>query len=138
MPARRKKKKGSSLAWLAWGLNVTGLLAILAVLGFYWAINPLQTTQGGIVNPLLAPAVPSHTPIPTGFYLPTVTRNPLSTPIVVQTPTPFVLLNGQRSVVIGFSVSRRPIEVYQFGQGEKQKMIVAGIHGGYEWNTIVL
>jgi predicted deacylase len=58
--------------------------------------------------------------------------------IVVESPTPFVLANGTRPAVIGFSVSGRPIEVYTFGQGEKQRMIVAGIHGGYEWNTIAL
>ncbi len=40
--------------------------------------------------------------------------------------------------MIGYSVSRRPIEVYTFGQGERQRLIVAGIHGGYEWNTIAL
>ena len=28
--------------------------------------------------------------------------------------------------------------MYTFGNGEKQRMIVAGIHGGYEWNTIAL
>jgi predicted deacylase len=35
-------------------------------------------------------------------------------------------------------VAGRPLEVYQFGIGPVEKMIVAGIHGGYEWNTIVL
>jgi predicted deacylase len=30
------------------------------------------------------------------------------------------------------------LEVYTFGQGETQVMIAAGIHGGYEWNTIAL
>jgi hypothetical protein len=39
---------------------------------------------------------------------------------------------------MGYSVSGRPIEVYAFGNGEREKMIVAGIHGGYEWNTIAL
>jgi hypothetical protein len=58
--------------------------------------------------------------------------------IVVQTPTPFILSGGKRPQVIGYSVSGRPIEVYIFGNGESQRMIVAGIHGGYEWNTIAL
>jgi len=40
--------------------------------------------------------------------------------------------------VIGYSVSNRPLEVYTFGNGPNQRMIVAGIHGGYEWNTIAL
>jgi protein MpaA len=40
--------------------------------------------------------------------------------------------------VIGFSVAGRPIEVYSFGSGKKQYLLVAGIHGGYEGNTIAL
>jgi len=40
--------------------------------------------------------------------------------------------------IIGHSVAGRPLEVYQFGNGPIEKMIVAGIHGGYEWNTIEL
>jgi murein tripeptide amidase MpaA len=35
-------------------------------------------------------------------------------------------------------VAGRPIEAYTFGTGERQYLIVAGIHGGYEWNTIAL
>jgi len=30
------------------------------------------------------------------------------------------------------------LEVYRFGTGGRQLLIVAGIHGGYEWNTIAL
>ncbi|HEY43168.1 MAG TPA: hypothetical protein G4O11_04220 [Anaerolineae bacterium] len=41
-------------------------------------------------------------------------------------------------IVIGHSVDGRPLEVYQFGSGPIKRMIVAGIHGGYEWNTITL
>jgi predicted deacylase len=32
----------------------------------------------------------------------------------------------------------RPLEVYRFGNGEPAYMIIAGIHGGYEWNTVEL
>jgi protein MpaA len=49
-----------------------------------------------------------------------------------------VLANGPRAPVIGFSVAGRRIEVYTFGVGEKEYLIVAGIHGGYEGNTIAL
>jgi predicted deacylase len=41
-------------------------------------------------------------------------------------------------LVIGYSVAGRPLEVYQFGLGPRKLMIVAGIHGGYEWNTTAL
>jgi protein MpaA len=46
--------------------------------------------------------------------------------------------SGLKSQVIGFSVEERPLVVYQVGQGDRKRMIVAGIHGGYEWNTIAL
>jgi predicted deacylase len=70
--------------------------------------------------------------------LPTVTPHPRSTAIVFSSPTPFVLPEGQEPRVIGHSVSGKPLEVYAFGGGERRRMIVAGIHGGYEWNTIAL
>lgn len=41
-------------------------------------------------------------------------------------------------MVIGHSVAGRPLEVYQFGTGLSERLIIAGIHGGYEWNTIAL
>ena len=41
-------------------------------------------------------------------------------------------------MVIGTSVAGRPLEVYRFGYGAQARMVVAGIHGGYEWNTIAL
>jgi predicted deacylase len=41
-------------------------------------------------------------------------------------------------LVIGYSVEGRPLEVYRFGNGHRNLLIVAGIHGGYEWNTIEL
>ena len=40
--------------------------------------------------------------------------------------------------MLGYSVSGRPLEVYRFGSGETVRLIVAGIHGGNEWNTIAL
>lgn len=39
---------------------------------------------------------------------------------------------------IGYSVEGRPLEVFRFGNGPRNLLIVAGIHGGYEWNTIML
>lgn len=40
--------------------------------------------------------------------------------------------------VIGSSVEDRDIEVYTFGDGEKHLLFVGGIHGGYEWNSVLL
>ena len=40
--------------------------------------------------------------------------------------------------VIGYSVEKRPITGYYFGHGQRTVVFVGGIHGGYEWNTILL
>jgi len=40
--------------------------------------------------------------------------------------------------MIGESVGGRPLIVHQFGDGERAIMIIADIHGGYEWNTRAL
>lgn len=39
---------------------------------------------------------------------------------------------------IGFSYDNHPIISYQIGTGETHVMFIGGIHGGYEWNTILL
>ena len=53
-------------------------------------------------------------------------------------PTPLQFVVEQPSEIIGYSVEGRPLEVYIFGNGERERMIVAGIHGGDEWNTVTL
>jgi hypothetical protein len=39
---------------------------------------------------------------------------------------------------IGETVGGRDLIVHQFGSGEHVRMVIAGIHGGYEWNTSAL
>jgi hypothetical protein len=64
------------------------------------------------------------------------------TPAVILTPTPTIFLTqptfAEGPVIIGYSVKGRPLEVFRFGTGPVKRMIVAGIHGGYEANTIAL
>lgn len=43
-----------------------------------------------------------------------------------------------KSELIGKSVEGRPIEAYYFGEGGKKILLVGGIHGGYEWNSVAL
>lgn len=48
---------------------------------------------------------------------------------------------GQKSTaetVIGKSVDGNDIIAYHYGTGDKELLFVSGIHGGYEWNTILL
>lgn len=135
--SRRGVHHASTLVVAIWTFNLIILAGLLAVLGLAWMRQPVRAAP--VNASAQAPGLPpTPGPPPTRWYLPTVTPNPRSTPIEVVTPTPFVLANGPRPAIIGFSVSARPLEVYTFGQGERQRMIVAGIHGGYEWNTIAL
>ena len=72
---------------------------------------------------------------------PTVTRAPaLPGPQMNLSPTATkpALLNDQQPEIIGHSTEGRPLQVYAFGNGEQGRMIVAGIQGGDEWNTITL
>jgi predicted deacylase len=135
-----KGKRSGNATWLVtviWGLNAVGLVGVLAgVMLFQNRPKPVSKPE---MLELAIDGTPSPTPLPGIRYLPSVTPNPLTTPIeAYNTPTPFVLAQGPRPIIIGYSVSGRPLEVYRFGQGERQVMIAAGIHGGYEWNTIAL
>ena len=86
------------------------------------------------INPTLAQAADE--------LLPQVRVEATFTPLIPVTPTPtffitpFPLYEGP--ILIGYSKGGRPLEVYRFGNGPVHRMIVAGIHGGYEWNTIAL
>ena len=82
------------------------------------------------------PASPEFTSTPA--KIPTRTPGPSPTPIVFPTiqPTNDALWEGP--IVIGYSVEERPIEIWRFGTGERKYLVIAGIHGGYEINTIAL
>lgn len=134
---RRGKRLSVFWVFLAWGLNIVGLLALLGVVTFYIS---RQNVQAAVASTDVVDSTPIASPTPVFFYLPSVTPNPRATPYeaAISTPTSFFLPSGRTATVIGLSAEGRPIEVYTFGQGEKQRMIVAGIHGGYEGNTIRL
>ncbi len=59
---------------------------------------------------------------------------PIANSPVVAQPTGFV--DGPR--VIGKSVKGNNLEIMQFGNGPVERMMVAGVHGGNEWNTTAL
>ncbi len=54
----------------------------------------------------------------------------------LQLPAPEEI--SETGEIIGFSVEGRPLEVYRFGSGPHSRLIVSGIHGGYESNTVQL
>ncbi|MEX0672699.1 MAG: M14 family metallopeptidase [Candidatus Paceibacterota bacterium] len=61
-----------------------------------------------------------------------------SEPAKTATSTPEITRDEPVRSVIGTSVEGREIEAYTFGNSEKHVAFVGGIHGGYEWNSILL
>lgn len=52
---------------------------------------------------------------------------------VVEAPPPVPIVE-----VIGTSAGGRDITAYTYGTGAKKLLLVGGIHGGYEWNAVLL
>jgi hypothetical protein len=135
MKMTRKKNSSHSWVFLIWGLNVIAVLGLVGAGMFYTNSQRASAANAATEAPF---SRITQTPFPTTYFLPTLTPNPYSTVPVFETSTPFILEYGQQSNLIGMSVGGRPIDYYTFGSGERQYLIVAGIHGGSEWNTVAL
>jgi hypothetical protein len=86
-----------------------------------------------VVTP--TPIVPTLTPIPTETPSPTIIVDAAGTPVSTSPPT---LAPVGDTFVIGRSVEGRDIIGWRFGTGEQVLMLVAGIHAGFEGNTVRL
>jgi predicted deacylase len=53
-------------------------------------------------------------------------------------PAPPVVNDVPKRTVIGTSVEGRTIEAFSYGNGATHLAFVGGVHGGYEWNSVVL
>jgi len=94
----------------------TALLAAALVVG-WWAWAAPGRSGAAWTAPAETVALPKEeTPTPDG-----------------PAPTP-----DGAPTIIGTSVAGLPLEVFRFGDGPRQLLMVAGIHGGYEWNTVLL
>lgn len=63
-----------------------------------------------------------------------VVTEPVPEEVVAEVETPKQPTLNQ----IGTSVEGRSIEMYTYGTGEKVILFVGGVHGGYEWNSVLL
>ena len=113
---------------------------------------PDQASAAQIVTltPTPAPAMPilpTHTPRPINSAAPSsVTSTAIPSPVgegvtsaasggeAVITPTATI----EPMITLGFSVENRPITAYRFGSGDRIVVLVGGIHGGWEANTVTL
>ncbi len=60
--------------------------------------------------------------------------SPEPAPVAPEAPAP----QGPARAVIGASVEGRAIESFTYGDGATRLLFVGGVHGGYEWNSVVL
>lgn len=128
-----------------WGFLGTALVLLLSA-GFVYTVQNAQSAQQmevDISNPLeilIAPTStmpPTATDVsPTATLTATATETPIPPPTVTSTATPLPQVEGPTA--IGLSVEGRPIEAYRFGTGDLAYLVVGGIHGGYEVNTVHL
>ncbi|MBX3058459.1 MAG: hypothetical protein KF770_18505 [Anaerolineae bacterium] len=126
---RRTKKVTMAGGWL--------VLAALLLVGC-----TAVTTANHAAPPTQAAALSLATPVPPATFTPSpdylITPTPHQ-PITVTRPSTAPLFNLDSSgQIIGASAEGRPIVVYRFGSGPQPVIFVGGIHGGYEWNTILL
>lgn len=130
-----------------WGFVGTTLVLLLSA-GFAYTVQnardeiPIEQSATEIPEDL---ATPTSTQVPTDTQVPptatitataTATDTPIPSPTFTATATTLPQVEGP--TVIGLSVEGRPIEVYRFGTGELAYLVVGGIHGGYEVNTVEL
>jgi hypothetical protein len=136
------------LAAILWGT------CLLLILGFLLYQSKLVPKAISILIPPTATASPTatltqtatdtptstftNTLTPSLTFTPTETYTPTPSPTSTDTPTFTPLPYASGSIVIGTSVAGRPIEAYRFGTGPVERLIVHGIHGGSEYNTIAL
>ena len=123
-----------------WVVNL--VVGVLVVAAWVWE-NPSAKVLKFSPTPTLTSTFPltaSQTLLTTPTVPPTDTLTPSVTPSSTQTPTetltPIPFSEGPNT--LGKSVQGRPLEVYRFGTGSTERLIVAGMHGGNEYNTVEL
>ena len=100
----------------------------------------VSTSSPTLVPPTLI-KLQTSTPSPASTSIASAIPLPTSTASAVP-PNPTIEATEEGAFyyeyVIGHSSRGFPLTAYQFGDGSQHLVIVGGIHGGYEWNTILL
>ncbi len=100
--------------------------------------SPPKATAALTISPTILAGTPMQSlPAPTLALMVKGTETPVMIPTTTPTSTVTIVSNDHASE-IGRSFQDRPIMVHQFGNGSNHIIVVGGIHGGYEWNTILL
>jgi predicted deacylase len=93
-------------------------------------LSNTATPAAEVILPTVTADAAPVAPLPPSTLAVTATvAAPASTPVAATTLAP---------QIIGGSALGHPLEVYRFGAGPDRIVFVSGIHGGYEWNTVLL
>lgn len=128
------KRKSSKLNWV-WLSLVLFVLSAACRLTTLTVQSPLENASTPTLIPEYSETPAQGNAVILSSATPAQTQPSTATPAATITPTPTPLPNP---LLIGQSVEGRPLEVYWFGSGADERLIVAGIHGGYEWNSAAL
>lgn len=96
------------------------------------ALSPDAT----LIPPTLATPAPPAPPADAPTEATPITTSPTIAPTPQPTPEPVAATIEPQS--IGISAGGRPLLAHRLGAGDAHIAVVGGIHGGYEWNAILL
>jgi protein MpaA len=117
-------------------LEATPQLAVPAPAGTVASPPPRSRTAGAR---LAEGADATHPAAPETEQVAPTLRATITPPTdVTALPEPTIAPSFPISRALGLSTGGWPIDVYQFGDGPRALAFLGGIHGGYEWNTILL
>ncbi len=68
----------------------------------------------------------------------TPTTPPVTQEVKEKPAQPITQPVNEKETVLGSSVEERDITAYHFGKGGTELLFVGGIHGGYEWNSVLV
>jgi hypothetical protein len=142
------KSSSNSLGRVVIGFWVFNLVFGILIMGA-WLLSSNPAVRAIFISPtpsLTDTRTPTLTLTSTSTFTPSITNTPTLTPIPSETFTPSItptdtltpIPYSEGPIIIGYSVQKRPLDVYRFGTGQTERLIVAGMHGGSEFNTIQL
>lgn len=151
------KQHTAGKSWIVgiWAINAIVVMTTGIALLVFWEQTPFAK-EVSIPTPMVLatlpptftpnPATCTTTPTPSQIPSPSATFPSTSTSTVRPSITPYIHITDTSTplpwmagpITVGYSVNARPLEVYRFGTGAITRLIIAGIHGGGEWNTISL
>jgi len=101
--------------------------------------SPSQNSDSGasIVTPIDAPAVAVNSTSVAGTLRPATAQDDVITTMTAAGSV-YVPPITSATEIVGYSVEGRALTAHRFGIGERILLLVGGIHGGYEANTVAL